>query len=109
MREQKTYYVYIMASRSRTLCIGMTSRPEQRVAEHKSHAFSGFTSKYRCERLVFIERHAHPGTAIAREKQLKGWLRARKIALIEQTNPAWTDLSEGWGNPFALTHAKSPA
>jgi putative endonuclease len=86
-----------MASRSRTLYIGITSMPEQRVAEHKSHAYPGFSSKYRCERLVFIERHAHPDTAIAREKQLKGWLRARKIALIEQTNPTWADLSEGWG------------
>jgi putative endonuclease len=97
MGEQKSYYVYIMASRSRTLYIGMTSRPEQRVAEHKSHAFPGFSSKYRCERLVLIERYAQVATAIAREKMLKGWLRARKIALIQQSNPAWVDLSENWG------------
>jgi putative endonuclease len=97
MGEQKFYYVYIMASRSRTLYIGITSKPDERIAQHKSHAFSGFSSKYRCERLVWIERHAHPDTAIAREKQLKGWLRARKIALIEQANPAWVDLSERWG------------
>src|ERR1700756_4410366 len=101
MREQKFYYVYIMASRSRTLYIGITSEPEQPVTQHKSHALPGFSSKYRCERLVFIERYAHPQTAITRAKQLKGWLRARKIALIEETNPAWTDLSEGWGKPLA--------
>jgi putative endonuclease len=101
MRELKSYYVYIMASRSRTLYIGITSKPEQRVADHKSHAFPGFSSKYRCERLVFIERHAHPVTAIAREKQLKRWLRNRKIALIEQSNPGWIDLSERWGKPLA--------
>jgi putative endonuclease len=97
MGEQKFFYVYIMASRSRTLYIGITSKPDDRTTQHKLHAFPGFSSKYRCERLVFIERHAHPDTAIAREKQLKGWLRARKIALIERANPAWADLSEGWG------------
>jgi putative endonuclease len=101
MREAKSYYVYIMASRSRTLYIGITSKPEQRVADHKSHAFPGFSNKYRCERLLFIERHAHPGTAIAREKQLKRWLREKKIALIEQSNPSWIDLSERWGKPLA--------
>jgi putative endonuclease len=100
MREPKLYYIYIMASRSRTLYIGVTSKPDQRIAQHKSHAFPGFSSKYHCERLVFIERYAHAETAIAREKQLKGWLRARKVALIEQGNPAWVDLSQGWGKPL---------
>ena len=94
MREAKSYYVYIMASRSRTLYIGITSKPEQRVADHKSHAFPGFSSKYRCERLVFIERHAHPDTAIAREKQFKRWRRSKKEALIARTNPEWRDLAE---------------
>jgi putative endonuclease len=100
MREQKCYYVYIVASRSRTLYIGITSKLEQRAVQHKTHALPGFSSKYRCERLVFIERYADPQTAITREKQLKGWLRVRKIALIEENNPAWTDLSEGWGKPL---------
>jgi putative endonuclease len=100
MREQKCYYVYIVASRSRTLYIGITSKLEQRAVQHKTHSLPGFSSKYRCERLVFIERYADPQTAITREKQLKGWLRARKIALIEENNPAWTDLSEGWGKPL---------
>jgi putative endonuclease len=100
MREQKFYYVYIVASRSGTLYIGITSKLEQRAVQHKTHSLPGFSSKYRCERLVFIERYADPQTAITREKQLKGWLRARKIALIEENNPAWTDLSEGWGKPL---------
>jgi putative endonuclease len=63
--------------------------------------FLGFRVNTAALRLVLIERYAHPQTAITREKQLKGWLRARKIALIEETNPAWTDLSEGWGKPLA--------
>jgi putative endonuclease len=112
MREETTYYVYIMASRSRTLPIGMTSRPERRVAEHKSHAFPGSPANTSASVLSSssgMHTHAHPCTAIAREKQLKGWLRARKIALIEQRNPAWIDLSEGWGRRFDLNHEKPRA
>ena len=100
MATEKSYFVYIMASRSRTLYIGFTSKPMQRVAQHKAHTFPGFSSKYRCERLVLLEQYTIAVTAIAREKQLKGWLRQRKLALIEQSNPGWLDLSEGWGRPL---------
>ena len=92
MQSERAYYVYILASRSRTLYVGVTSRPDARLREHRDIS-KGFAHRYRCHRLVLLERYAHPGTAIAREKQLKRWRREKKIALIEKTNPLWTDLS----------------
>ena len=90
------YYVYMVASRSRTLYIGVTGNLHKRVFEHKSKWYEGFSAVYQCNRLVWYEGFVHAGTAIAREKQLKGWRRARKIALIEKSNPTWEDLSERW-------------
>ena len=101
MRTEKRYYVYIVASRSRTLYIGVTSRAESRLQEHRDGG-DGFASRYRCHRLVLLETYAHPLTAIAREKQLKQWNRAKKITLIERTNPLWQDLSAEWGKPVRL-------
>lgn len=100
--ERKIYYTYIVASRSRTLYIGVTSEIEDRVAKHKSGAYEGFSKRYKCNRLIWFERFADPQGAIAREKQLKGWSRAKKIALIDRHNPAWVDLSESWGKPMKL-------
>ncbi len=100
-RSDKVYYVYIVASRSRTLYIGVTGEIELRLAQHRSGTVEGFPKPYRCHRLVYLERFAYINNAIAREKQLKGWLRARKVALIEQENPTWEDLSAGWGKPAA--------
>jgi putative endonuclease len=94
---QRIYYTYIMASSSRNLYIGVTNDLERRVLQHREGAFGGFTSKYRCHRLVWFERYSWIGQAIAREKELKGWLRAKKLALIQQDNPTWIDLSEEWG------------
>jgi putative endonuclease len=88
-----THYAYIVASRTHSLYIGMTGNLERRIAEHKEGVFDGFTAAYRCNRLVWFERYASPGTAIDREKQLKGWRRAKKIELIERENPTWVDLS----------------
>ncbi len=105
----ETYYTYIVASRSHTLYIGFTSNLEQRIRQHKNKIYEGFSAKYNCNRLVWFERYTHPGTAIALEKQLKGWLRARKIALIETTNPTWVDLSENWGKPIKPTGHPSPS
>jgi putative endonuclease len=90
------YYTYVVASRSHTLYIGVTGNLLQRVFEHKLKTFEGFSSQYNCNRLVWYERYTSPDAAIAREKQLKGWVRRKKIALIEKMNPAWVDLSEGW-------------
>jgi len=90
----KTYYVYIMASLSRTLYIGVTNHLARRVHEHKEKSASRFTAKYQVNRLVYFEEFADIVAAIARETHLKGWSRARKIELIENTNPNWNDLSE---------------
>ena len=73
---------------------------ERRVAEHKEGCCYGFTAAYSCDRLVWFERYSSPGAAIAREKQLKGLLRAKKIALIQMVNPTWDDLSADWGKSF---------
>jgi putative endonuclease len=87
-------YVYILSSkRNGTLYIGVTSDLVGRVYQHKMKADpDSFTSRYDVNRLTYFETFDHPLTAIAREKQLKGWLRIKKIRLIESTNPEWVDL-----------------
>ena len=96
MRRQKTYSVYILASISGTLYIGITSALEEPVFKHKEGLYDGFTKKYGVNRLVYFESFDDVRNAINREKQLKGWRRAKKIALIERTNPQWKDLSAEW-------------
>ena len=95
MREQR-YYVYIVASKSRVLYTGVTNSIRRRVWEHKHDLFPGFSRKYRCHRLVYVEEFQYVDKAIAREKQIKGWRRQKKVALIEASNPTWEDLSESW-------------
>jgi putative endonuclease len=90
----KTFYVYIMSSFKRVLYVGVTSNLEKRVSEHKLKLIPGFTAKYNIDRLVFAESHSDALTAIAWEKQIKGWRREKKIALIESINPNWDDLSQ---------------
>ena len=92
----KQYYVYIMASRSRTLYTGVTNNLERRVWEHRRKLTHGFTERYRVERLVYCETCRDIRAAIQREKQIKDWLRQKKIDLIECLNPTWIDLSENW-------------
>jgi len=94
-----TFYVYIMSSKSRVLYIGITNNLRRRVWEHKNGLCSGFTRDYKIHRLVYFERFQYVRNAIYREKQLKGWLRKRKIALIEAVNPTWEDLAAEWFNP----------
>jgi putative endonuclease len=96
MTREKQYYVYIMTNRSRTLYTGVTSNLVRRVYEHKNKLVDGFTKKYNITRLVYYESTNEVRPAIAREKQIKGWLRKRKVALIESMNPEWKDLSEEW-------------
>jgi putative endonuclease len=92
-----TYWVYILASKPHgTLYIGVTNSLERRVWQHRSGTTAGFTCTYGVNRLVYFEDFRGAENAIAREKQLKGWLRAKKIALIEKENPLWKDLAEGW-------------
>ncbi|MBI5096880.1 MAG: GIY-YIG nuclease family protein [Nitrospirae bacterium] len=92
----KQYYVYIMTNKSRTLYTGVTNNLERRVYEHKQKLVPGFTAKYNITRLVYFEETGDIQEAIAREKQIKGWLRTKKIALIKSVNPAWEDLSASW-------------
>jgi putative endonuclease len=91
----RQFYVYILASYSKRLYVGVTNDLKRRVFEHRT-GVHGFTAKYRIRRLVHFEETANPMAAITREKQIKGWLRRKKIALIEETNPIWLDLSDGW-------------
>ena len=90
----KIYCVYILASRSRVLYIGVTSQLLERVRQHRDGLVPGFTSRYRIHRLVYFESFENPKSAIAREKQMKSWNRGKKLALIEESNSAWEDLAE---------------
>ncbi len=90
------YYVYIMSNKSRTLYTGVTNNLERRVYEHKQKIVPSFTSKYNITNLVYFELTSDVYSAIDREKQIKGWLRRKKIALIELVNPQWQDLSISW-------------
>jgi putative endonuclease len=90
------YYVYIMSNQSRTVYIGMTNDLEHRVRQHKSKSVPGFTAKYNVTDLVYFEEFADLREAIEWEKRLKGWIRANRIALIEEHNPRWEDLAVSW-------------
>jgi putative endonuclease len=96
MLEERWFYVYIMASRSRNLYTGLTSGLRHRVWQHKTRALGGFTARYNIDRLVYFERFNYVNNAIDRERQIHRWSRKKKLALIEEMNPTWLDLSEGW-------------
>jgi putative endonuclease len=85
-----------MTNRSKTLYTGVTNDLQRRVYEHKQKLVPGFTAKYNITKLVYYEVTADVNSAIAREKQIKGWLRVKKINLIESNNPNWLDLAEDW-------------
>jgi putative endonuclease len=88
--------IYIVASQTRRLYVGVTSNLTKRVWQHKTKAFDGFTSQYNINRLVYFENYDDMRVAINREKQLKRWRREKKLALIERLNPCWIDLAEDW-------------
>ena len=90
----KQYYVYTMSNRSKTLYTGVTNDLERRVYEHKQKIADGFTKKYNITKLVHYETTDNIDSAIEREKQIKGWKRNKKIALIESMNPDWNDLTK---------------
>jgi putative endonuclease len=104
MREGSFYkfWVYIIVSRTGTLYIGVTGYLARRIRQHKIESIEGFTQKYKVHRLVYYETYDHVLTAINREKQLKGWRREKKIALVEKANPRWRDLAEQWGREIRL-------
>lgn len=96
MRE---YYVYIMANKSRTLYTGVTNDLEKRVYQHKHKLAPGFTSRYNITRLVWFESFTEIDEALEAEKRIKGWLRRKKVALVESENPHWRDLALEWYRP----------
>jgi putative endonuclease len=90
----KSYYVYIMANKSKMTYIGITSNLSRRVQEHKNKSIGGYTSKYNLTKLVYYEIMTDVYQALKREKQLKNWHRQWKVNLIEQVNKHWEDLAE---------------
>ena len=91
------YCVYILTNKSnRVMYIGVTNNLERRIYEHKQELVEGFTKRYHVNKLVYFETTTDVRSAIEREKQLKGWRRARKNELVETLNPEWLDLSEDW-------------
>jgi putative endonuclease len=102
MRKERRSYVYMMTNRPRShvLCTGITGDLWRRVFEHKNKLVPGFTSRYNLTRLVYYESFVYPDAAIRREKEIKGWLRIKKIRLIESMNPHWDDLAESWWDVY---------
>ena len=92
----RAYYVYIMTNASRTLYTGMTNDLVRRVYQHRNHMVAGFTKRYNVTWLVYYEEAGTAEAALNREKQIKGWRRSRKLALVETMNPTWKDLSQDW-------------
>ena len=91
------YYVYILTNwNDSVMYIGVTNNLERRLYEHRNHLADGFTKKYNVHKLVYFEHTNDVRSAIEREKQLKGWTRAKKNALVSNANPTWTDLSLEW-------------
>jgi putative endonuclease len=89
-------FVYVLASASRVLYVGVTSDLRRRMWEHRTGRFPGFTRRYNVGRLVYYEATPNATGAISREKKIKGWARVKKVAMIESMNPEWIDLAECW-------------
>jgi putative endonuclease len=96
MLGSRTYYVCILTNKSGTLYTGVTGNLKRRVWQHKTKEVKGFTQKYNIDRLIYYETFGDVWSAIAREKQIKGWVRRRKLELIASMNAEWHDLSDGW-------------
>ena len=107
MTRKKRYYVYIMASKSRVLYIGVTGFLMARVLQHKAAETDGFTKRYKINRLVYYESFQYINNALARETEIKKWRREKKVALINAANPTWEDLAADWGTPIRLLTADS--
>ena len=103
MQTPRRFYVYILTNSSqRPLYTGVTNNLDRRVAEHRDPINDGYTSRYNLNRLVYYEVFRDIRTAIDREKEIKGWGRAKKIALVNSLNPQWNDLALEWGKPFPM-------
>jgi putative endonuclease len=96
-KKMKTYFTYIITNKPKgVLYIGVTNNLERRMMEHKHKIIAGFSARYNLNKLVYFTDSGSVESAIAYEKKLKGWLRSRKIELIEEKNPEWLDLSLEW-------------
>lgn len=103
----KLYYVYILASDRRVLYVGVTSSLELRITEHRARVHeNSFTARYNVDRLVYFEDFTRAEDAIAREKEIKGWRRSKKVALIERANPEWRDLAPASGELPPMTRPR---
>jgi putative endonuclease len=102
MSRERRYYVYIMASKSRVIYIGMTGFLMARVLRHRSGDGGEFTRKYGVHRLVYYELFQNVGRAIARETEMKKWRREKKLELIRAANPTWEDLAASWGEAAVM-------
>jgi putative endonuclease len=94
MTRDNQYFVYIMTNKSGTLYIGVTNNIKERVFQHKNKLMDGFTKRYNITKLLYFETFSDVYSAIAREKIIKGWLRKKKISLVNTANPDWKDLSK---------------
>ena len=97
------YFVYVLSNKSRMLYVGVTSNLERRLFEHRMKLVPGFTEHYGLTKLVYYESTDDVNAAITREKQIKGWVRRKKVALIHSLNPEWKDLSSEWTPPHPDT------
>jgi len=102
MASVRTYYVYIMASKSRVLYVGVSGFLMARVLHHKAGEGGAFTRKYRVHRLVYFESFQNIGDAISRETEIKAWRREKELKLIREANPTWEDLAADWGGPAVM-------
>src|SRR5215212_3178409 len=96
MPREHRYFVYILSSRTRRLYVGVTNDLECRVAQHKRCEMQGFTSRYNIDRLVYYEETSDVRDALDRERHIKGWVRTRKMMLVQSMNPTWEDLAADW-------------
>jgi len=101
------YYVYLLTNwNNKVLYTGITNNLERRLYEHKNNLVDGFTKKYNINKLVYYEQTKNVKSAIEREKQIKGWIRNRKNALVESMNPMWKDLSDDWYDEDSSLHSE---
>jgi putative endonuclease len=102
MARERSYYVYIMASKSRVLYVGVTGFLMARVLRHRAGEGGEFTRRYQVHRLVYFATFRSVGDAIARETKIKNWRRQKKVTLIEERNRTWEDLADGWGEAAVM-------
>jgi putative endonuclease len=102
MARERSYYVYIMASKSRVVYVGVTGFLMARILRHRAGEGGKFTRRYQVYRRVYFASFRNVGDAIARETEIKKWRREKKVALIEERNPTWEDLAEGWGEAAVM-------